>query len=153
MQMRAVIDSSSWISLARSGLLPLVERLDVDPVLLDVVRDECVRRGLAGGHADAAALETVLSRFDAQETRQPVPDVDTAVLTAARRLGVLVTNDLALGRRARNLGVSWLRTADLVVWGVRIEKLTTVEGRRAVDALRAAGRITTELAADYLEDL
>lgn len=148
-----MIDSSTWISLARSGLLPLVERMDVDPVLLDVVRDECVHGGLAGGHADAAALETVMDRFDAEETRQPVDDVDAVVLTAARGLGTLVTNDLALGRRARSLGLAWLRTADLVVWGVCTGRITTVEGRRAVDALRAAGRITTELADDYLGSL
>lgn len=151
--MRAVVDSSTWISLARSGLLGLLERVDVQPVLLDVVRDECVGAGLVGGHADAAALETVMDRLEMHASATAGEDVDAMVLAAARPIGVLVTNDLALGRRARNAGLAWLRTADLVVLGVRRGTMTPAQARRAVDALRAAGRITATLADAYLEEL
>jgi len=78
---------------------------------------------------------------------------DAAVLQSAKDIGVLVTNDLALGRRARNLGVAWLRTADLVILAVRVGGISRAEGVAAVAALRDARRITAELAEDYLEEL
>lgn len=151
--MRVVVDSSTWISLARSGLLPIVERVPVEPVVLDVVRAECVRGGLAGGHADAAVIETLFAGMETEATTGTTGSTDETVLGAARRVGALVTNDLALGRRARTLGLLWLRTADLVVWSVRVGNLSATEGRRAITALRAAGRLTDELAQDYIEEL
>lgn len=53
---KAVIDTSTWISLARAGLLPLLGKIPLDPVLTDVVQQEAVVDGLAGGHGDAAAI-------------------------------------------------------------------------------------------------
>jgi hypothetical protein len=75
------------------------------------------------------------------------------VLNAGRLHGALITNDLALGRRAANLGVRWLRTADLVMLCLRSEKLS---GDRAVAALRAlhsAGRLTESMLHADLEEL
>ncbi|HZI97284.1 MAG TPA: hypothetical protein VFD41_07130 [Actinomycetales bacterium] len=151
--MRAVVDSSTWISLARSGLLPLLGQVDLEPVVPAVVHDECVRAGLAGGHADAAAIESVLERLEVVGTAAEPDSADAAVLHAARDVGALVTNDLALGRRARSLGVAWLRTADLVVWAVRTTGMSAEAGRRAIQTLTTAGRLGDELAQDYLEEL
>ncbi|MDP9399310.1 MAG: hypothetical protein M3P96_16475 [Actinomycetota bacterium] len=150
--MEAVLDTSSWISLARAGLLPLLERTPIRPVLLDVVHAEAVAAGLAGQHSDAAAIETVAAGLPVVETR-PADTADAAVLTAARDVGVLVTNDLALGRRAKNVGVLWLRTPDLILLAPRGGEVRTREARHAVLALRAVGRITSGLAASYLEEL
>nr|MDQ6948409.1 hypothetical protein [Actinomycetota bacterium] len=76
-----------------------------------------------------------------------------AVLAAARGVGTLITNDLALGRRARNLGVRWLRTADLVVFATRASTIGAGGARDAIVALRDAGRLSHELAVEYLEEL
>lgn len=152
-QMRAVVDSSTWISLARSGLLPVLGQVDLEPVVPDVVHDECIRAGLAGGYADAAVIESVYERLDVMATPAGSDSADAAVLHAARDVGVLVTNDLALGRRARSLGLIWLRTADLVVLAVRTAAMSAVAGRRAIQALRAAGRLSEELAGAYVEEL
>lgn len=151
--MRAVVDSSTWISLARSGLLPVLGRVDLEPVVLDVVREECIRAGLAGGHADAAVIESVFDRLDVVATPTGSDSADAALLHGARDVGAIVTNDLALGRRARSLGVPWLRTADLIIWAVRTAGMSSVAGRRAIQALRSAGRVSEELAQDYLEEL
>ncbi|MDQ3717064.1 MAG: hypothetical protein M3381_13805, partial [Actinomycetota bacterium] len=59
--MRAVIDTSTWISCARAGLLPLVDHCAFDVVTLDVVRAEAVTAGVAGGYADATAVEAALA--------------------------------------------------------------------------------------------
>ncbi len=75
------------------------------------------------------------------------------MLAAGRLDGFLATNDLALGRRARNVGVAWLRTADLVVLAARSGLSSSEEARNGIVALLAAGRITPQLANDYLEDL
>lgn len=150
--MRAVVDSSAWISLARSGLLPVLTIVDVDPVLLDVVRAECVSAGAAGGYADAAAIQSVLTRYEVQPTSSGSA-ADLAVLEASRHVGALVTNDLALGRRARTLGALWLRTPDLVVLSVRAGRMQASQARRAIEALMTAGRITPALAEDYHQEL
>lgn len=147
-----VIDTSTLISLARAGLLGLLDRSPLPVVVLDAVWHEAVVAGNAGGYADAAAIASALAAYE----RQPAPTsptVDGAVLAAGRLDGFLATNDLALGRRARNLGVHWLRTADLVVLGARSGTDSFEEARNGITALMAAGRITPQLASDYLEDL
>lgn len=151
--MRAVVDSSTWISLARSGLLPVLGRVDLEPVVLDVVHDECIHAGMSGGHADAAVIQTAFEQLDVVATPAGSDNADAAVLHAARDVGALVTNDLALGRRARSLGLTWLRTADLIVWSARTAGTSPVAGRRAIEAMRAAGRLSEALAQDYLEEL
>lgn len=79
--------------------------------------------------------------------------VDQVVLEVGRQHGALLTSDLALGRRASNLGIRWLRTADFVVLCVRIGKVSTDQGIAALRALHSAGRITEALLRDYLEEL
>lgn len=150
--MRAVIDTSSLISLARAGQLSLLDLVPIDLVVLDVVVGEAVAEGLAGGHADAAAIESTLSGRDVA-SGAPGTSVDAAVLGAAIDAGMLLSNDLALGRRARNAGARWLRTADLVILVHRLGRLDVEQSRAAVDALLHSGRITPELARTYLEEL
>jgi len=147
-----VIDTSTLISLARCGLLPLLSQLPVEPVILEVVYGEAVEAGLAGGHADAAAIEAAIAYLP-RRSSDPGDLPDAAVLRAAREVGSLAANDLALGRRARNVGVNWLRTADLVVLLARTARMSTEEGRRAVGALKHAGRVSGDLADEYLAEL
>lgn len=150
--MYAVVDSSTLISLAWAGQLELLEHAPLELVVPAEVRAETVDDGLDAGHPDAAAIETVLK---ALVTADPAParTVDESVLAVSRRHGVLVTNDLALGRRAANLSVRWLRTADLVLLCVRTGRVPAARGIAAVRALRSAGRITESLAAAHLEEL
>lgn len=148
--MRAVIDSSSWISLARSGLLDLLHAASVEPVLLDVVRAEIVEEGRRGGHADAAILATAVAAIPVTATQaDDLPDA--RVLEGARQIGVLIANDLALGRRARSVGISWIRTADLLILGVKKGSMSSADGMAGLRALEASGRISTELAETYEE--
>jgi hypothetical protein len=149
----AVIDSSSLISLAKAGSLSLLGCAPFDVVVLDAVRAETVGAGLAAGLADAAAIATAIADLPVRQTASGTTPVDTVVLGAAVVAGTLIANDLALGRRARNLGARWLRTADLVVLLAKTDRITAPEARRAVLALADAGRITSDLAHDYLEDL
>lgn len=151
--MDAVMDSSSLISLAKAGSLTLLRHAPFDIVVLDVVRAETVDAGLAASQPDAAAIATAVSELPVRTTAARTGTVDAVVLDAAVFAGTLVANDLALGRRARNLGAGWLRTADLVVLLVRLERITASVGRRTIVALAESGRITGELAHDYLEDL
>ena len=79
--------------------------------------------------------------------------VDTRVLEAAQGVGVLIANDLALGRRARSLGVSWIRTADVVLLAVRSGSISPAEGIDGLTVLEATGRVTRELAEAYRDQL
>jgi len=151
--MRAVVDSSSWISLARAGLLNLLPAMPVEAVLLDVVHDEIVAQGRRGGHPDAAALSAVVADIPVVRTEHAKLAIDSVVLSASADAGVLVANDLALGRRARSLGVQWIRTADLIILATKSGSMTRPAGREALRALEASGRITPELAGAYLEQL
>lgn len=150
--MNAAVDASTLISLAWSGSLWLI---GISPIGLHIpapVRDEVVVTGLSRGHADAAAIEASIKDL-------PVIDVvvestvDAAVLEAGRRAGAIVCNDIALGRRAANLQVMWLRTADLVVLTVKADAISAHQGQGVVEALHGAGRVTDELLADYMEEL
>jgi hypothetical protein len=75
------------------------------------------------------------------------------VLGIAQEVGVLIANDLALGRRARSIGVSWIRTADLIVLAVRSGWMSSADGAEGLRALEESGRITRELAEAYREQL
>jgi hypothetical protein len=147
-----VFDSSSLISLARAGLLPLLPLLPVTVVVLDVVWDEVVVAGRAGQHPDATAIGDALSGATIQRSARQ-GTVDDAVVLAAAADGALACNDVTLGRRARNLGARWLRTADLVVLARRCGVAGPAEARAGIESLFSAGRITAQLRTEYLEVL
>jgi rRNA-processing protein FCF1 len=151
--MRAVIDSSSWISLARAGLLHVLTTVSLEPVLLDVVHAEIVSEGRRGGYGDAAALTAAVADIPLTTTKGRVRPVDSRVLDVAQDVGVLVANDLALGRRARSIGVTWIRTADLIVLAVRSRSMSSADGVAGLRALEETGRISRELADEYREHL
>jgi rRNA-processing protein FCF1 len=151
--MRAVIDSSSWISLARAGLLYVLRSVPVEPILLDVVHAEIVGEGRRGGYADAAALTAAVAAIPVVPTQSRQGQGDSAVLNAAEAVGVLVANDLALGRRARSLGVAWIRTADLIILAVHTRSMSSSAGIEALTALEGCGRITREMADAYRDQL
>jgi hypothetical protein len=148
----AVGDSSFLISLARAGLLALLRRLPFELVWLEAVKRETIDAGLAGGHPDAAAIESATRGLLVRPTGPaPAASVDVIVVDAAVRAGLLVSNDLALGRRARNLGAHWLRTADVVVLLNETGGIDKGEARAAIAALRDATRISPDLAGAYLD--
>lgn len=150
--MYAVLDSSTLISLAWAGQLSMVGLAPLDLVVPHEVWVETVEKGKDHGYPDAVAIDTVaapIPRAPATGAGKP----DEAVLIVAREHGTVLTNDLALGRRAANLGVRWLRTADLVVLCVRTGRLSSGEGIVVIRALHSAGRLTDELAVAYVEEL
>ncbi len=153
MHPKAVLDSSTLISLARAGLLHLLPSLPVSPILLDVVHEEAVSMGRRLLYADATSIEAALQDMEITGGGSSYAGADAAVLAGAEQVGMLVCNDLTLGRRARNLGVRWLRTADLVIAALQQGTLDADMARGAVVALRDAGRITEDLAYAYLEEI
>lgn len=150
--MKIVVDTSSLISLAWAGLLPLLTRTPLPLVLLDVVEREAVDAGLAAAHPDAAAIEAAVSGL-AREVTPGDSTVDGAVVTAGAHHGAVLANDQTLGRRAGSLGAQWLRTTDFLVLLRRAERVTHEEALSALVALHAAGRITDTLRDEYLAEL
>jgi rRNA-processing protein FCF1 len=150
--MEVVLDSSTLISLAWSGQLGLLQRMPLELKVPEAVRVETVESGLAHGHVDAAAIDTAISAVEEIPTTH-YENVDQAVLEAAVKVGVLATNDVALGRRAANNGVRWLRTADLVVLCVRTGRISHTAGTAALEALHNAGRISQKLLNDYRREI
>lgn len=103
---------------------------------------------------DATAIETATSAFTVRSTARLLGhSVDTVVVEAAAKVGLLISNDRALGRRARNLGAHWLRTADVVVLLQERRTLDAVEARAAIVALRDTKRISEGLADTYLDQI
>lgn len=149
---RVIVDSCSLISLAWSGQLGLLRHIPLSPVILDSVYREAVTEGLARGHADAAAIDHALRDTERLDD-PPGGTVDERVVVAASAVGVVITNDLVVGRRSTNLGARWLRTADLVVLALRTRGLDLAACEGALAALHAAGRLTDELRDAYLEEL
>lgn len=150
--MRAVIDTSSLISLAWSGRLDLIAAQPLDLVVIEGVFAEAVVHGRASGHADAIAIERAIE--GAERAGNPTDGtVDESVVMAAGEVGVVITNDQVVGRRSQNLGARWLRTADLVVLAYRTGNWRADQATAAIAALHSAGRITHHLKADYIEEL
>ena len=150
--MRAVIDTSSLISLAWAGQLDLLRALPLDVVVLDAGHPEGVVDGRARGYTDAGAIEQAI-RVAERLVGSPHASVAEAVVVAGAAVGVVIANDQVLGRRSQNLGARWLRTADLVVLAERTGRIDHTRARGAIHALHAAGRITDQLKADYLAEI
>lgn len=104
-------------------------------------------------YADATSIETALQDMEITGGGSGYTGADAAVLAGAEQVGMLICNDLTLGRRARNLGVRWLRTADLVVAAFQQGAFDADTARGAFVALRDSGRITEDLAHVYLEEI
>jgi rRNA-processing protein FCF1 len=151
-RVHAVVDSSTLISLAWAGVLDLLACSPLDLIVPADVRQETIAEGLARGHADATAIEGAVRTLESRPNVEG-GTVDERVLHLSREVGLLITNDVALGRRAANLGAGWLRTADLVVLCVRSGRVTTRRGRAALQALHDSGRITLALLEAYREEL
>ena len=128
----------------------LLGRLSRQPRILDVVWTEVVVEGKAGQHPDAFVIDAAL-RTEPRDTAPDAPTIDQAVLQAAVADGVLLANDLTLGRRARSLGARWLRSADLLVLLSAAGRCTHEEARNGIESLWSAGRITDSLRDEYLE--
>lgn len=157
-RVEAVIDSSSLISLARAGQLELLRSLPISVLVLDCVYVESVEDGRAHGHPDAAAIEHAVgatTRIAGAGSDATVhgATVDDLVVSAGARHGAVISNDQALGRRVKNLGGRWLRTADLVILAARSGQIEPMRAEGAIRALRATGRITDELCDAYIEEL
>lgn len=150
--MDVAVDSSTLISLAWSGRLELLERFPLTLVVPAEVRQETVTEGIARGYPDAAAIDSAIKRLRTMAA-ESADVVDDAVLRVAQTVGGMLSNDLALGRRAANLGVTWLRTADLVMVCVRAGGLAPDHGLASLEALHDAGRITDEQLDAYREEL
>src|SRR5437879_4707947 len=139
--MRAVVDSSSWISLARAGLLNLLPAMPVEAVLLDVVHDEIVAQGARRGHPEAPAL-SALERIDAfaNERRE---DRSTAIRQLVDiALRELSKRDALIAYRQGRLTIREFAAAlNLDVWAAHdllaAEGVAIAQGSRAetVDAL------------------
>ncbi len=138
--------------MARAGLLSLLQAVPVESVLLDVVRAEIIDEGRRGGYADAAALTAAVAGIAEEATTEGDP-VDARVLNASGEVGVLIANDLVLGRRARSLGVTWIRTADLILLAVAKRSMSAAEAVEGLRALEETGRITPALADSYRAEL
>ncbi len=145
-----VVDSSTLISLARSGNVDLVADSRLDFAIPDVVRDETVTTGVAAGYRDAGVIEKRLADLP----RLPSVEMgDAGVLEAAAGADALVCDDIALGRRARSLGTAWLRTPDLALLLIRLGEIDASKGRSSIVALREAGRLDDATARSYLGEL
>lgn len=147
----AVIDSSTLISLAWAGHLDLLQRSPLRLIVPAEVRKETVAEGLARGHPDAAAIDVAVAPL-ASMAAPDMRTVDEAVLYLGRSVGMLLANDVALGRRAANLGAGWLRTADYVVLCVRSGEVDATHGLAAIHALFSAGCLTAGLYEAYRKE-
>ncbi|MBA3374046.1 MAG: hypothetical protein H0T98_11130 [Euzebyaceae bacterium] len=150
--MAVTIDSSTVISLAWAGLLRLLADAPFTVTVPKIVHEETVDHAVAAGHADAIAIRAAIGSLPLVTGLKQDP-ADGQVLAAAYRTGTLLSDDATLGRRAVNTGVTWLRTADMVVLYAQLGLLDLRGARGALEALCAAGRITSDLLSYSLEEL
>lgn len=144
-------DATPLIYLAKADRLGVVETLDEPRVVPEAVYREVVTTGVEQGDDDARRIERAVAdglvdvvAVDADDSpvatrlaRHPgLSDADAAVLACADAREAIAVMDESVGRSAAEVeDVETRGTAYLVLAAVKDGRLSTAEGRDAIDAM------------------
>lgn len=129
--MKAIVDTSTLISLARISYLELISRLNINIILSRKVYEEVVVEGKAKCLADAIVIQGFIDNYDIkiievkdkfikilrQKIKKVLAKGDESVLALAIQENAewIITNDDGLGKIATVLGFQVKATPDLLL--------------------------------------
>ena len=164
--MKAVIDTSTLISLAKISCLELLPRLREDVVLPHEVYEEAVIDGEEKGIADAIVIKGFIKNHRIEivgakrnsmkavrgQTNRNLSKGDGAVLSLAFSVGAneVLTNDDGLGKIAMGLGFRVIATPDLLIEALKEGVVNVEDFENFVRGLVVENRISSALAELYL---
>ena len=158
--MKAVIDSSTLISLAKIDALWVFGKMDCEIVCPKEVYEECVIDGSLGGMVDAVVIKRLFDEktvtamnISARQTFSGLSTVDGLVLSLAlqEKAAFVFANDTKLARRAELAGIESRGSPDILL---RIRYKGLIEDEKYVSLIMELGakmRLSANNVIKYLE--
>jgi predicted nucleic acid-binding protein len=164
---KSVIDTSALISLARIAYLELIPMLRTDVVIPHQVYEEAVTKGEEKGFADATVIRRFLEKYQVQQVAaiktdsvtalrkkvsKSLTEGDEAVLSLAiqEKAKEIVADDDGLGKIALALGFDVKASPDLLVEGLRKNRLSHEDFEVLIRELVIENRLSSAVAELYI---
>ena len=164
--MKAIIDTSTLISLARISYLELVSRLNINIILSGKVYEEAVVEGKAKGFADAIVIQGFIDSHNLKiievkdkflkTLRQIIKKIlakgDESILALAiqEHAEWIITNDDGLGKIAMVLGFKVKATPDLLLLALEEKLLDVCKIETLIRELVVENRLSYKVAELYI---
>jgi predicted nucleic acid-binding protein len=164
--MKTIIDTSTLISLARIAYLELIPMLRTDISVPNEIYEEAVLKGEEKGFADATVIKDIIEKHRIKimhvkahsiaVLRKKVNKVltkgDEAVLSLAiqEKAMEIVTNDDGLGKLAMVLGFDVKATPDLLMEGLKKNRLSIEDFEILIRGLVIEYRLSSAVAELYI---
>ena len=164
--MKSIIDTSTLISLARIAYLELISMLRTDVSIPDEIYEEAVLKGEKKGFADATVIKTFIENHRIKivhvekhsiiALRKKVSKIlakgDESVLSLAlqEKAKEIVTDDDGLGKLAMALGFDVKATPDLLIEGLKKNRLSIQDFEIFIRGLVIENRLSSAIAEFYI---
>ena len=164
--MKSVIDTSTLISLARIAYLELIPTLRTDVSVPYEIYEEAVSEGEKKGFADAAVIRHFIENQRIRVARVKIPSKtalrrksnkiltkgDESVLSLAmqEKANEIMTNDDGLGKLALALGFDVKATPDLLMEGLKKNRLSIQDFEMFMRGLVIENRLSSAVAELYV---
>lgn len=158
--MKAVIDSSTLISLAKIDALWVFGKIDCELFCPEEVYEECVIQGALGGRVDAIIIKrlfdekTVIAlNVFARQNFSGLSCVDGLVLSLAlqEKVSLVFANDTKLARRAELAGIESRGSPDILL---RMRRKGLLDDEKYISLIMGLGakmRLSADNVIKYLE--
>ena len=164
--MKSIIDTSTLISLARIAYLELIPMSRTDVSIPDEIYEEAVLKGEEKGFADATVIKRFVEKHRIKIVRVKTQSItvlrkkinkilakgDESVLSLAiqEKAKEIVTDDDGLGKIAMALGFDVKATPDLLMEGLRKNRLSLEDFEIFIKGLVIANRLSSAVAELYI---
>jgi len=164
--MKSIIDTSTLISLARIAYLELIPMLRTDVLIPDEIYEEAVLKGEEKGFADATVIKNFMEKHRIKIVRVKTHSItalrkrvnkiltkgDESVLSLAlqEKGEEIVTDDDGLGKLAMALGFDVKATPDLIMEGLKKNRLSIQDFEIFIRGLVIENRLSSAIAEFYI---
>ena len=164
--MKSIIDTSTLISLARIAYLELIPMLRTDVSIPDEIYEEAVLKGEEKGFADATVIKNFIEKDRIKIVRVKTHSItalrkkvnriltkgDESVLSLAmqEKAKEIVTDDDGLGKLAMALGFDVKATPDLLMEGLKKNRLSIEDFEIFIRGLVIENRLSSAVAELYI---
>jgi len=164
--MKSIIDTSTLISLARIAYLELIPMLRTDVFIPDEIYEEAVLKGEEKGFADATVIKNFIEKHRIKIVRVKTHSItalrkrvnkiltkgDESVLSLAlqEKAEEIVADDDGLGKLAMALGFDVKATPDLLMEGLKKNRLSIQDFEIFIRGLVIENRLSSAIAELYI---
>lgn len=148
----ASIDSSTIISFAKIQQLELLKILKTKIETIQEVYEECVKKGIDLGYADAVKIKKIfdekiiiINNVKKYEEFSGVSKIDSKVISFAKeKEDYLFVDDVKLGRRAKAENIEVRNTSDILLHLANTKRITKEEFNELLQKLVQQKRLSVK---------